>query len=129
MTITNISLWCRLFVFSGPCPWLPVLVLSPSSNLHLTVTASICSYRPWPLTCIYRSCLITVGSHKSEIVRIMSVSLFLRSNFFITVMEEKWSKSWLKRTLLYVCVHIKTIPWNFRFLKLKKFQVICPWSL
>ena len=29
---------------------------------------------------------------------------------------------------LYVCVHIKTIPWRFRILNLKNFWIICPWS-
>ena len=30
---------------------------------------------------------------------------------------------------LYVCVHIKTIPWKFRTLNLKGSRVIYPWSL
>ena len=30
---------------------------------------------------------------------------------------------------LYVCVHIKTIPWKFHILNPKNSWVICPWSL
>ena len=32
------------------------------------------------------------------------------------------------KNFLYVCVHIKTIPWRFRILNLKNFWIICPWS-
>ena len=32
------------------------------------------------------------------------------------------------KIFLYVCVHIKTIPWRFRILNLKNFWIICPWS-
>ena len=32
------------------------------------------------------------------------------------------------KIFLYVCVHIKTIPWRFRILNLKNFRIICPWS-
>ena len=30
---------------------------------------------------------------------------------------------------LYICGHIGTIPWKFRFLNPKNSQFICPWSL
>ena len=30
---------------------------------------------------------------------------------------------------LYVCIHVKTIPWKFRILNPKNSRVIYPWSL
>ena len=42
---------------------------------------------------------------------------------------QKYSNVDSKVSSVYVCAHIKTMPWKFSILNPKSCQVICRWSL
>ena len=65
------------------------LALAPGPNLYLTAPAPICFYRLWTSSCIYRPWLIRIGNNASQRLPVMSLLLFLLSNFTVTVIIGK----------------------------------------
>ena len=48
------------------------------------------------------------------------------NNYSITV---NWHTNVHLKISLYICVHIKTVPWKILILNSRNSRVICPWSL